>query len=404
AAQWLETEGITFADFNCNEVLSTQNENTFVAAAQNTATLNNITNLVNDPGHDPSNEINGVEVVCVRNGLRRYLEVYTVITSEQEGSFAHLFNNGPITNTVTAVARVIPHTPPAYGGSIVALGACTCTDTGIIIGGNATLTVTDGGMWANRDIGVNGSYDVRVQDSNGNVMPGSVNCLDDCNIVNDPNFKPDAVDLCVGDPRYNCPDLIIGKLDLPEPTCGTYRGAFSLTTCKDGICQPGRYTGGQVNQEHLSLMPGLYCITGDLNINSKAVFESIPDASGHNGVTIFVKGPSGKITIQGGDVDLSAALTPEQVTNGAIQGVLIFYQNGHGDDKYAIRITGNGSGNYTGMIYSPDNGLYVSGTSAGTFTGQIIVRWFEAKGTEDMQVTFADYTNLATPTMLQLNK
>ncbi|HNS36996.1 MAG TPA: hypothetical protein PKM01_04380, partial [Anaerolineaceae bacterium] len=401
AAQWLETEGITFADFNCNQILAAEDD--FTDAAMNTAALNNITNLVNDPGNDPSNEINGIEVVCVRYGLQRYVDVYTVITTEQEGSFSQLFSNGPINNTVTAVARVIPNTPPAYGGSIVALGACTCEDTGIEVGGNFQLSVTNGGMWANRDIVTTGnSYNVWVRDSDGSILPGSVNCLDDCNITS-PRFQPNPVDLCPGDPNKNCPGLVIQPLNIPEPSCGPNRGSFDTASCPNGICQPGTYAGGVVHA-NLSLMPGAYCITGKVKINADAVLTTVPDANGHNGVTFFVK-RYGQFEIQGGTLNLSAPMAPEQVTNGAIQGLLIYYRNGNdSDDKTEIRITGNGTGQLNGMIYSKDNGLYASGTSGYTINGQIIVRWLEFKGTGDLNVNFADYTTWAKPTTLQLQK
>lgn len=85
--------------------------------------------------------------------------------------------------------------------------------------------------------------------------------------------------------------------------------------------------------------------------------------------------------------------------NGSILGVLIYVQNGNTNE---LKIEGNGTGAYNGLIYAKDAGLYVRGTSAGDFMGQILVKYLDNSGTNEMTVRFEDNTNLGDPTYLDV--
>ena len=102
--------------------------------------------------------------------------VQVTITSTVNTSFLYVLynllniNNGPVANTVTAVAHLIPQPPgPMWGGSaLVSLAPHACANSngsggGIFLGGNNLTNLIGGGMFVNSDAscsveGPGGSY------------------------------------------------------------------------------------------------------------------------------------------------------------------------------------------------------------------------------------------------------
>jgi len=391
AAVQIENAQVTYTNFSCSSDAVSEAMAAASQGAINAAAANNFPGLNNDDDSNPDNEMHGIEVVCVDDPAHfdRHIDVIATLTTESAGSFTQLFNNGPLSNTVTAVVRVRPPTPLAMGNAIVAFSPQPGNKRGgLSFQGNAVLHVTDGGMFSNAQIVAVGSNDVWVHDDQGDVMSGSVACLEDCDINSD-DFDPDPIDLCAQ--ADNCPDMRIQPAEIPEPACPTHSSGVINTS---GTYEPGTYDGARIlNKDDVYLKPGLYCIDGMMQINDGS-FTSLP-----GGVTFFMRKPGGDWNITGGDINLAAPSTPEEVQNGSILGVLIYVQNGNTNE---LKIEGNGTGAYNGLIYAKDAGLYVRGTSAGDFMGQILVKYLDNSGTNEMTVRFEDNTNLGDPTYLDV--
>ena len=396
AAREIENAGITYSTFDCSSAAVLDAIDAASQAAIDAAAANNFLGLANDGDLNPNNETYGVEVLCEDDAasVDRHIDVMTTITSETSTSFLHLFNSGPMTNTVTAVVRVRPPTPLAMGNAIVTFSPLWGTKTGgLDFTGGAVLHVTDGGMFSNSSIRQKGSGSIWVHDGLGDVMDGSVRCLMDCDEFVPGNMDPDPVDICTA--ADNCPGLRIQPITMPTPACGANRGAINGS----GTYDPGTYSSASIgNGDVVKLNPGLYCFNGVVKITGGSL-TTVADADGHLGVTIFLKKANGDWNITGGTITLVSPVNADQVTAGSIQGVLLYLEDGNTNE---IKITGNGTGSYSGLIYGRDAGLYVRGSSADTFNGQILVRYMDNAGTSDMKVSFVDNTNFGDPTFLDV--
>lgn len=388
AASLLESAGIRFANFD------SANKNTL-----RTAICSSVQDLAAENGQtitcgaDLTGINHGAAVTFSTSGsVDKFIDIQVRLTTQTKTSFAHLFYKGALTTTVDAVVRVRPRAPVVRGNAMVSLSPKWGTKTGgIDFTGGSIAHVTDGGIFSNSSIRQQGSGDVWVKDGSGNVIPGSIGCLLDCNIPESASFKPGATDLCAGaNPPTACPSLFIQPLTIPQPACA----GTSQDTESSGTIDPGVYDGFDVkNGDTLILNPGLYCIKGGIGVKNGGTLKSNP-----GGVTIFLMNPGGDYDVNAGVVTLSAPATAAQVQNGSIKGVVLFAADGNSNE---IKITG-GNGTYNGMIYTRDGGIYARGNGIESLTGQMIGKYIDFAGGNGDSITFFDNTDFGTPPMLDL--
>jgi len=313
-------------------------------------------------------DFNGVATNCgitdTGSWLDKYIDITATITSTTPTNFAHLIYGGPLRNRATAVTRVRPRAPLAFGNAIVALNPDDCQgqQNGATFHGGPIVTVTGGGIFTNGCLrGVGGptvdvtggstiSYVVEIQGNSGFTPP--------------PQQVPDPIPASAFDvPLPACSDPVAHNVDASD----------LLNTA-----QP---------------LHGLYCVTGDLRLNSH-------DALIGDGVTIYMI--DGLIRDNGGArVQLTApANSPNPAP--AIPGLLIYLPPTNTSD---VDINGNSLNNFTGTILAPGSTIYVTGTAGVSALHSQIIGWdVEVGGDGTLNVLFDDREQYSDPAYLELFK
>ncbi len=300
----------------------------------------------------------------------KYLDVVSDITDETQTAFAHLVFKGVVKNTVTAVTRVRPRQPLAYGFSIVALNPAGClgNQNGVQYRGDNQLSISGGGVWSNGCMEMDGNPEVTVTD--GSMIyfdPGTNNTLDKI------TFEPEGEPAQLVDPSDRIPQE---AYNIPAPDCAGHRmSAADFTSYWKDYGQP--------------IPPGLWCISGDINLNSP-----LEHVEGH-GVTLVI---SGKLSITGGTVRLWAP-APDYV-GPAIPGVLFYAPE---SNTNTWKITGNSASYMQGTILAPGATVDIVGDSLqNPFKVQLIAWNVNIGGTSDTALMFQDDQQYTRPTAMDM--
>ncbi len=310
----------------------------------------------------------------------RFIDVRSTTTRETSTAFAHFVYKGVMQNTTTAITRVRPRQPLAYGFAIVALNssACSGNSNGIQFRGNLTLNVTGGGVFSNGCLDVdggnhpviknggvayffpgNGLGNIQIVDSNGNPTGASPSQLQ-----NNSSFRipPEAYDVAIPDCTGHVvsPSALYGRTDLT----------------------------------------GLYCVDGDLKVNNaKEGFSG-------NNVTLVFRG--GKVDMSGGNVNITAP--PADYTGAAIPGVAIYmpklyYGTACGEVNQELKLNGNGAQNVTGTILAPCSDISVEGgANTFAFKSQVIGYNVNTGGTADINVVYNANQQHSRPSYIDLHR
>lgn len=365
AAQWMKTNGVSLYNWNCGGLTGASNAAKAAAitrAAQNGFIITSVADEASLP--DPKM---GVYTTCDQSG--KYLDIHTWVSQDTPTAFAHLVFQGQLRSTVESVVRVRPPSSLAYGYAIVALNPAQCSgaSTGVGFQGTSDTIVNGGGIFSNGCLKSGGSFTVEV--NNGNVRYNFIkNPSDDDNIVvnggtieqTTEKIPPSAYAV----PPINCAGAV-------------YQGGW-----------PPPVTSGKVT----NMSPGLYCITGNISINSK-------DEVYGSGVTIYVM--NGKLTINGGAKVVVSA--PAQGSNPAyaIEGLLWYLPP---SNTSAVKLNGNSESIMQGTILAPSAGITFDGTEGLQMVGQIIGWDVLCTGTSGSGVTFNGGVTALLPTLLDLYK
>lgn len=395
AALYLENHYVDYVNWNCSNAgdpIYTKIVNA-AQAAKDAAISRAGSNDYTIDGN--ISDQNGVKIKCGQTNtglwIDKYLDITTTITTDTDTAFAHFVFNGPLRNTVTAVTRVRPRTPLAFGNSVVALRTdCPSNNTGgIHVDGNSNVVVNGGGVMSNACAVVGGTVNLDV---NG----GGIGCVGvGCYTTNgSPSVDPPT-------PNVGTAALPTSIYRVPPPDCSAVsaRGDHS----GGGTIDPGSYGRIRVNSanDELVLRSGLYCLSSDFTINGGRL--RVEDGGG---VTIYMINDDFYV---GGSVDvvLRAPPLPEiapcmnNTCPPAIPGMLIYLADGN---TGKVSLMGSSGSNYFGTVYAPSGTIEAGGGSLDKLNAQLIADTVFLHGNTDMVVNYDNTINYRPPANLELFK
>jgi len=375
---------------------SGQSDATITLAVQNSLSGN---------GFDPSQA--HISISPYNDVTGHYWLVNVVMTTTTRTSLAQVFFGGEMRNVVTAIARVRLSQPVMPGMAIVAMGNCEA-DGGFLIGGqgggnDGGATTFDGGMFLNTPgdngcaidppsagTGINADPDYGIWSVGGDDYAGGG------------NISPLPVHTGVNG-GYAIDDPMA---DLPEPQCtvdGHKTGGGSST-----VYYPGRWNGAQINEG--TLMPGIYCISGDVSLSGNAYFtgQEVVLYFRNGGMSFtgnaylqisapFGDSPDGQHHCLGNNGDPTASCT--------YWGIAIFSAR---NNTSTIDIRGNGTNAVTGMVYALNGTVGARGggnsENDAVIIGQLIAKNVDLRGGADCKVTYRPDVTHKMPTRISLQR
>lgn len=361
AAQFLEEKGISWATFHCSTdpgSLVKQALDFGYAAAVSRAASNQVTTLDRD-----ITDQHGVEITCTENGFQKYIDVKTIITSTVATSLVQVVYPFPIRNTVTAVVRIHPRTELAYNRAVVALSdSCANNDGGVVFDGTSDVYIHGGGVYSNSCIDASGNVHVDVEN-------GGINFVGNLTTHGHPVLDPDTSRDTAPLPRQH-----IGPLNCGSSAPVSVNGA--------GNIGPGNYTQIKLTNGTLQLSPGLYCLSGDVEIHGGEILG--------DGVTFYLMKDGSKntnVTINGNATVHLNAPTESTVVGGAKVGLLFYMADGNAGN---ISLLGSAGSSFTGAVFGGDASIDVGGTTGvnPTYNTQLVGKYVKVHGTSQIDINF----------------
>ena len=364
AALSLENSYVHYSEWDCEDsrIVAAQQAAATAAISRAAANLYVIDTNVSD--------YNGVTTTCGETDrgpfVDKYIDVTALISVTTKTSFAQLIFGGQLRSRVSAIVRVRPSSPLAYGHAIVALNpnGCNGNKNGALFGGSSTVNINGGGIWSNGCLSGDGNkYTADV--NNGSISyrywEGTHTGFSPA-----PEERPAAL-----------PTLPPSITTIPKPNCAS-PSAHHLSSIKMNN-----------NKDSLTLAPGLYCIDGDVDVSGGTL-------SGTD-VTIYVGG-SVKIT-GGATISLDSPPSSPDPTP-AIAGVLFYVPTGD------IDLEGNGTSGYVGVVYAPKGTIKVHGTAGvtPTFNTQLVGYNVDVRGNANIDINFNAPENYSKPAAIELYK
>ena len=384
-----EVQWIVKSSWNCasSEVINAQA--TAVAEAISSAGVNDYT-IDADISDD-----HGVTTVC-SDGTDKYLDVVVDITDQTESTFAHLFFNGPLVNTVESVARLHPRFPVAEGFNIISLTDDCGPDKGTSLNGGPVIVLTGGGgMFSNSCFICSGG-------GTGSLTGDSVFYY---NTLTCPNMDLNVPTI------EQATDKLQPVIDIDGACDGMAAGTETNVNMGGGVnditLTPGSYNSISVtdSKDMMHLDPGLYCVSGPVKVLGN-LFEG-------TGVTIALLGtsnPDGFTTAADTLVQLSAApadceMPSTPSCNGAIGGLLIWV---HPDNSSVIKLTGTADSYYDGTVYGANNEIQIGGDagvgSSIDYGAQLIGDTIKISGSSTININYDETLFYHTRAKLEVAK
>jgi hypothetical protein len=382
-AMSLENQGVIQSNFSCDDNRVLDAIEAAKLAAKNRAASNNFTIDL-----DVANQ-HGVEVYCHNPAGPfdpRYLDVYTMVSSELQTSFAHLFYKGPVRNVVEATVRVNTGGDGGFGYALATLSpVCSQQESLWFTGGkgNEESSVylinagahSNGCIWRNGKITVISEEDVTYfTNYTDNGTAGTV--------------TPDPEPLGYRIPRPNFDDVMLDACNHLDD-----KGDISKPK-EDKPYSPGKYGTISVgNNDYLKLEPGLYCISGTVKITGG-------DVEG-NGVTIVML--KNGISITGGTLKLSAPTAD----NLSYRNLLLYALT---TNTTAQQLTGNSESIFIGSILVPNGAVTIGGTTgnnkdgAPTYTTQVVADSIKVHGAATLNLNYDESMVWKMPSLVSLVK
>lgn len=307
----------------------------------------------------------------------KFADIKSVITAETDTAFAHFVFGGMLKNTVTAVTRIRPRSPLAYGYAIVALNKATCSGNknGLIfkgLGGNKNgLIVEGGGVFSNGCMDVNGNPNVLVKNAGALYFYTANN-----NDLDDLQFDPanQALQLENND-LYRIPP---STYDITPPDCSGRE-----FTSNELVGYADAHPGSP------ELPAGLYCVTDQLKMNNNDRLY------GQTGVTLVLYNGA---KINGG-ADVRLQMTTQNNT-GAIPGLVVYQPP---TSTAEIEWNGNADSFLRGTMLAPKATINFNGNNmTRAVMSQIIGYNVIISGSTDAAVKYDGAKQASVPAQLEL--
>jgi len=299
---------------------------------------------------------NGVKITCDAAG--EFVDVFVMLTRDTTTSFVHLFNGGPMRNTVSSVTRVKPGLNAGDGSAIVSLSkncAPSAAKTeGVWISGSNSTFLLNGGIYSNSCVDRSGAAVVDITNGSVEYHDGYAH-------------KGFSDPLPIPDTEYH--KLTYNPLPSPGDSCSTTDPYDDLkfTTLDAGetekLINPGNYDDWDFKVP-VKLTSGLYCIKGTVKMDASAyVFIEKQTGGEGPGVTLFYTGTD--LTINGGsDTEIAAPNGYDDPTDpppgGAVEDLLLYIPPG---TVATVKINGGSDNTWGGTLYMPDSFVKINGTS-----------------------------------------
>ncbi len=305
------------------------------------------------------------------SGDTEYVQI--IITSNIETLLGRIVGIEQMSNTVQAVARVIPsvNTEIGFGNAMVGLAPSDCK--AIKFQGSANATITGGGLFVNSDCADAAFFN---NSAGGTLTAPSLTAVGGITYkegaLNVPSIETGAEAIA-----YPPNDIV-----LPNIACS------GAATVAGDTMSPGNYSGTFPPAGVTTLESGAYCVDGDFKMNASDVLV------GHD---VVISMETGGITWNGGaEIKLDAPET------GPYTGLLISFPI---TNSSGISINGNSDSAFAGTILAPASDIDIAGTGgAGGFNSQVIGYTVELSGTSDISINYNDAQNwdATTPPSIEL--
>jgi hypothetical protein len=399
-------------------------------AASNAAKINNISELpflgyfVNDNSSPVDGELksnpdfsqkHGVIIRCKDSDFQTKIDVDVKITSQISTAFAHLIYPGDLVTTNEAIVTNLPGGRGSYGFSLITTGTdCTTKDCGIYISSSkGTLKISGGdGAYSKTCF-----YLENEKTAEELLVDGNINVT--CASLDDKSWTSEWL--------LEQINLSTKPIPIPEPVKNPKDECDSITTTKtwksDATVSPGKYDQIMINNKTVNFEDGLYCVVGDIVINSGIVRGGQPKCEYEmidgkltakagcvedltQGVTFYQQEKNSKdqyntVSITGGDVKLSAPLNKDAKYYG-----LLFYLDGKTPENKTVNIVGNAETYLSGMFYAPDRWVNVSGDDkvGTTLAVTFIVKYITISGGGAVEIVYDGQAAARIPSKMYLQK
>lgn len=307
--------------------------------------------------HNPPQTGCGGSTNAYINDVNKDQYIQVIMNTTVNTYFAPIVGITTLSNCVEAIARVVPGDPVSlcYGALICAL---SLTDSRALqTFGGANVTLEQGGGFSNS---IDDTESIYVANNSTITTNPTTFGLEAVGGINVPTgFQPPIHPFYRKQLSYPLPSVMI-----PTYTCDyTYNNL------------PDDLPGG-----NLTLVPGVYCITG--KIDNAMYRNATSGGTGIGGVTIVMLNQG--ISWTGNtDIVLTAPpyCSPQPCISPPTAGLLIYLP--YGNKNNVVKFAGNGTLTITGTILAPDVGstVHYSGSySTGTFKSQLVGWKFEFGG------------------------
>ena len=330
---------------------------TYVAAAQDSAAQNGVTNGVNG-------------TVAVTLGTAYHPNAVSVHVTQNESTFfMGLFGQGSMDVGATAAAGITNG-----NGCMFAMDQNPFKSQGITMNGTGTVNVPNCSIYDNSGLTMNGnsgSISARFIGVAGSYSGGGA-----------------------------VPTPVTGMVPVPDPmaywnTPPAYGSCAKDPNATKGAVVPGCYNGLTVSGA-ATMSPGLYIIDGTLNVTGITA----------TGVTFYIDGTKGGTfgSVDGSNLTAPISGIPGTCTSaGGCNGLLIWDTEVTGKAQQGVAFGPHGS-TLTGVLYFPNASLKFHGDTTTTLNADIVAQSYAFDGTINMNdyVLSAGQSPLfMTPTLLE---